>query len=36
MYWLINAEGERVFAVETLDEALSRLDDWYVAYIYVR
>lgn len=35
MWWIINAEGERVFAVSTRAEAEKYLDDWYTDYIYV-
>lgn len=35
MWWMINAAGERVFTVESEEEAKARLDDWYVDYIYV-
>ena len=35
MWWMINAAGERVFTVESEEEAKKRLDDWYVDYIYV-
>ena len=32
---MINAEGELVFTVANEEKAKSRLDDWYVDYIYV-
>ena len=35
MWWLINKEGERVYAVESKEEAIKRLDDWLVDYVYV-
>lgn len=35
MWWMINAEGERVFAVESKKEAEKTLDNWLVSYIYV-
>lgn len=35
MWWIINAEGERVFTVESEEKAKKCLDDWYVDYIYV-
>ena len=35
MWWMINAAGERVFTVESEEEAINRLDDWYINYVYV-
>ena len=35
MWWMINAAGERVFTVESEEEAKKRLDDWYTDYIYI-
>ena len=35
MWWLINKEGERVYTVESKEEAIKRLDDWLVDYVYV-
>jgi hypothetical protein len=35
MWWMINAAGERCFTVESREEAIKRLDDWYVDFVYV-
>ena len=35
MWWIINAAGERVFTVESEEEAKKRLDGWYINYVYV-
>ena len=35
MWWMINAEGKLAFTVASEKEAKSRLDDWYVDYVYV-
>lgn len=35
MWWLINAEGEKVFAVSSEKEAKAKLNDWYISYKYI-
>ena len=34
MWWVVNKEGERVFACETKEEAKSYMDSWYTKIIY--
>lgn len=38
MWWVINAEHEPVFTVESREEAerIIEEDDWYIDYIYIR
>lgn len=38
MWWIINAEHEPVFTVESKEEAEQIIedDDWYIDYVYIK